>query len=77
MAEPDDHANGLVGIQVYLGALTVEDALFIWIRPIPRPPTAPASNPSRISMGMLSMIEDLPSLAIDSLPPEGHSCPLF
>jgi hypothetical protein len=56
----------VAGMEIYRGALTLEDAVLIWIRPIPRPPSAPASNPSRISSGTLSMIEDLPSLAIES-----------
>jgi len=47
----------LLGCEFYLGSLAVEDAAFNWIMPIPRPPTAPASNPSTISMGTLSMVD--------------------
>lgn len=56
-----------VSAMFYRPVTLAEEAAFSWIRPIPRPPTAPASNPSRISIGMLSIIEDLTSLTIDSL----------
>jgi len=52
----------------YLGALVLEDAAFNWIKPMPRPPKAPASNPRRISSGTFSKIGDLFCLAIDRLP---------
>lgn len=42
------------GIRSYLLAAAVDDAAFIWIRPIPSPPTAPASSPSKTKTGMLS-----------------------
>jgi len=34
--------------------LAADDVALNWIAPIPKPPTAPASNPSSTSMGMLS-----------------------
>src|SRR3981081_3085800 len=40
--------------QNYLPVLVVDDAAFDWIKPIPKPPTAPASNPSSTSTGTLS-----------------------
>ena len=39
----------------YLLVLVVDDNAFDWIRPIPSPPTAPASRPSSTSMGTLSI----------------------
>jgi hypothetical protein len=47
----------LRGISVYLAVLLDDAAADMecnWIRPIPKPPTAPASSPSMISTGTLS-----------------------
>jgi hypothetical protein len=51
----------------YLPVTLEEETALSWIRPTPRPPTAPASSPSRISMGKLSAIDDLTNLAIEPL----------
>jgi hypothetical protein len=41
-------------INYFVALLAEDDAAFNWIRPIPKPPTAPASNPSITKTGMLS-----------------------
>jgi hypothetical protein len=47
-----------------LPPLVVDDAPFDWIKPIPKPPKAPASNPSSTSMGTLSRSAFFTDLAI-------------
>src|SRR3984893_10156449 len=54
--------------QNYLPVLVVDDAAFDWIKPIPRPPTAPASNPSSTSTGTLSRSAFFTNFAISYSP---------
>jgi hypothetical protein len=51
--------------EVHLPVVLADDAAFDWIRPMPRPPTAPASNPSSTRSGTCSRIDlFLPDLDI-------------
>jgi hypothetical protein len=66
---PSDLAQSYALIRDYLPAalLAADAAARNWIRPTPKPPTAPASSPSTTSTGMVSRSAFLPNFAIFSV----------